>query len=432
MPKFLIENYGCQMNVAEAESLRHMLQTSGYEETHEPAEADVVIINTCSVRLTAEDRVIGRLGFYRGLREETQRDRYVILMGCMAQNRGEEVRSLFPDVVKRVWGTYHKEKILEDLRLLEKGEDFLALSDYAFLDAVPQSSSPFRAYLPISHGCDNFCSYCIVPVVRGREVHRGFDDIMEQARSLLDQGVKEIILLGQNVNSYHHEGKRFEDVLEALAGKLKVPRLSFLTSHPRDFRKSMVEVMASYPTLSRLVHLPVQSGNNRILSLMNRFYTREDYLEKIAWLRAIDGVEISTDVMVGFPGETESEFEDTLALVREVGYLEAFCYYYNPRPGTRAATMEDNTTEQEKLVRLDTLIKTQRDLRQQRLSRWIGKEDEVLIESQSKRDKNTFFGMSRSGIPTYVDAPCSPGDMVRVRFVQIKGSGLVARPLEEN
>ncbi|URA09303.1 tRNA (N6-isopentenyl adenosine(37)-C2)-methylthiotransferase MiaB [Thermospira aquatica] len=428
MQKFLIENYGCQMNVAEAESLRHLLQSNGYEETTDPVEADVVIINTCSVRITAEDRVIGRLGFYRGLREETDKDRYVILMGCMAQNRGEEVKDMFPDVVKRVWGTYHKDKILEDLRLLEKGSDFLHLSDYRFLDAVPQSSSPFRAYLPISHGCDNFCSYCIVPHVRGREVHRPFAEIIKQAEQLLESGVKEIILLGQNVNSYQDQDKRFEDVLDTLAGSVKVPRLSFLTSHPRDFRQSMVEIIGKHANISRLIHLPVQSGNNRILSLMNRYYTREDYLEKIRWIRTIPDVEISTDLMVGFPGETEKEYEDTLLLVKEVEYLEAFCYYYNPRPHTPASRLPDNTTEQEKLSRLDGLIKIQREIRQTRLAFWIGKTDTVLIENRSKRDSNVFFGMSLSGIPSYVEGECTLGDIIPVKFTGLKGSGLAASP----
>ncbi|MFN4215869.1 MAG: tRNA (N6-isopentenyl adenosine(37)-C2)-methylthiotransferase MiaB [Brevinematales bacterium] len=430
MPKFLIENYGCQMNVAEAESLRHLLSTSGYEETHEPAEADVVVINTCSVRITAEDRIIGRLGFYRGLREETNKDRYVILMGCMAQNRGEEVRELFPDVVKRVWGTYNKDRIIEDLRLLERGKDFLELSDYHFLEAVPQSSSPFRAYLPISHGCDNFCSYCIVPLVRGKEISRSFEDIIDQARRLVENGVREIILLGQNVNSYRDGEKYFEDVLETLADKLSVPRLSFLTSHPKDFRKSMVDIIASHDNISKLIHLPVQSGNNRILSLMNRHYTREEYLKKIEWLREIPNIELSTDVMVGFPQETEEEFQQTLSLVEEVRYLEAFCYYYNPRPKTKAATMADNTTEKEKLNRLDRLIKLQREIRQERLTLWIGKQDEILIESRSKKDENIFFGMSRSGIPVYVEATCELGDIVQVTFTEIRGSGLAGRLLK--
>lgn len=429
MQKFLIENYGCQMNVAETESLRYLLRTHGYEETNNPPEADIIIINTCSVRLTAEERIIGRLGFYRGLREETRKDRYVILMGCMAQNRGEEVKQMFPDVVKRLWGTYHKERILEDIRHLDEGTDFLELSDYDFLDAVPQSHSPFRAYLPISHGCDNFCSYCIVPIVRGREVHRPFDDIIQQAKHLLDNGVKEIILLGQNVNSYHYENKFFEDVLDTLAAILAVPRLSFLTSHPKDFRKSMVEIIASHPNISRLVHLPLQSGNNRILSLMNRHYTREEYLEKTSWLRTIPNIELSTDVMVGFPGETEEEYQDTLSLIQTVEYIEAFCYYYNPRSKTKAALMPENTTEEEKLSRLDTLIKLQRHIREKRLEHWIGKEDEVLIESKSKKNENILFGMSRSGIPTYVEAEKKLGDIVRIRFVEKKGSGLVAHPI---
>ncbi|MCX7883266.1 MAG: tRNA (N6-isopentenyl adenosine(37)-C2)-methylthiotransferase MiaB [Brevinematales bacterium] len=431
MSKFLIENYGCQMNVSEAESLRSLLHAHGYEETEDPREADIVILHTCSVRLTAEERIVGRLGFYRGLRQETAKDRYVVLMGCMAQHRGEEMKAMFPDVVKRVWGTYHKERILEDLRLLERGSDFLELSEYRFMEATPQSSSPFRAYLPISHGCDNFCSYCIVPVVRGREVHRPFREILEQAKQLLEKGVKEIILLGQNVNSYQDGGHRFEDVLETLAGKLAVPRLSFLTSHPRDFRKTMAEVIAAYPSCSRLVHLPIQSGNNRILALMNRHYTREEYLEKISWLREIPEVEISTDVLVGFPGETEEEYHETLQVVEEVGYLEAFCYYYNPRPKTRAASMEDNTTEEEKLARLDRLIQLQRGIRHKRLETWIGKKDEILIESRSKRDNHVFFGMSRSGIPTYVEAFCDVGDIIPVVFTHIRGSGLAARPLSD-
>lgn len=425
MSSFYIENYGCQMNVSEADMLYEALAEKGFEAAEAPENCDYAILNTCSVRNTAEERIRGRLGFYRGLNLRRERPIRVILMGCMAQNAGELLKKEYADVLALVWGTYNKTGIADYLFSIENARDYLEQKDYHFTDAKPHHRLPFVSFVPISHGCNNFCSYCIVPYVRSREVSRSAHEILENMKRLADSGVKEVTLLGQNVNSYADEKLRFPELLELLAKESGIERIGFLTSHPKDFTLELVEVLAAYPQLLKFLHLPAQSGSTRILHEMNRKYTREDYLAKIELARKIPDLRISTDLLVGFPGETEAEYEETRSLMEIVHYDDAYMYHYNPRPGTPAAERLDQVPEAVKLDRLGRLIERQNRIAMENLERWIGKVFPVLFESQSKRNPKELSGKTSNGAMVF--APAAPekiGSILPVKILQVSGLGL--------
>jgi tRNA-2-methylthio-N6-dimethylallyladenosine synthase len=425
MARFFIENYGCQMNVSESDSLRNLLIIHHHEWVENPREAEVAIINTCSVRRTAEQRIVGRFGFYRTLNETEGRNIRVVLMGCMAQNAGLAMKKKFPDVIKLVWGTYNKEGVLEYLNSLRSKGNFLELSDYRFMDAQPQGKYPFKSFVPISHGCDNFCSYCIVPIVRGREVHRSAKDILANIQKLSDQGVKEINLLGQNVNSYRDGNLSFPELLDRIAVETKMERIGFLTSHPKDFSKELVDVVAAHSNIMKSIHLPLQSGSGRILNLMNRKYTTEEYLKKIEMARKIPDAALSTDILVGFPSETEKEFLETVELVKKVRYTEAFTYHYNVRPGTAAEKLPDQVPEKVKKERLSYLIETQRAISQEMLSAQIGNTLLLMLDSVSKKNPNELSGKSHNGISIFIEGKKEwIGQILPVKIEGVSGSGV--------
>lgn len=419
MPRFFLETYGCQMNVAESDSLRTLLLDAGHEEAPQAEDADWVILNTCSVRLTAEQRIEGRLGYYRGLNRERGSRIRLVLMGCMGQNVGEEIQSRFPDVVKLVWGTYNKEGILPYLSGNQDGQAFLEQEAYHFMMAQADENQPFKAFVPISHGCNNFCTYCIVPHVRGREVHRSHQDILDNIRELGGQGVKEITLLGQNVNSYQDGGRDFPDLLQSAACDTAIPRITFLTSHPKDFSQKLADVMRAHPNIMPHLHLPFQAGSDSILRRMNRKYTRDQYLEKIAIARTIPGIVLTTDIMVGFPGETDQDFARTMEMVEQVQFHEAYMYRYNIRPGTAAEDYPDQVEESVKLTRLDLLIKRQRQIHTRNLAGWIGTKTTALAEQVSKKDPGRLSGRTHQGM--MVSFPGQQQDIGRILSLQITG-----------
>lgn len=430
MPSFFIENYGCQMNTAEADSLRALLTARGHTETAAAEDAQVVILNTCSVRKTAEQRIEGRFGYYRNLRQNHGKDIKLVLMGCMAQNAGPEMKEKYSDVVTLVWGTYNKDGIADFLDRLEAPGDHLALTDYRFLDARPQEKYPFRAFLPITHGCNNYCSYCIVPYVRGREISRPYSQILDNARRLAHQGVLEITLLGQNVNSWAEGGADFPDLLNAVADVPGLARVTFLTSHPKDFSNRLYEVVRDNPRVLKNVHLPAQSGSDRVLSAMNRRYTREQYLEKAMLVKSIPNLTLTTDLIVGFPGETDAEFRETLSLVSTVRYQEAFMYQYNRRKGTPAAVMDGQLPRELRVERLAELIALQSQIEQELLRSWLGKETEVLWESYSKKNKNELGGRTREGLQAYGAAQgTAVGSLTRARIESVSGKGVKVKIL---
>lgn len=427
MPYIYFETYGCQMNIAEAESLRHQALQRGHRLAEQPEEADFVIINTCSVRETAEARIIGRLGYYRMLNK--QRPLRVVLMGCMSENVGLEMQKRFADVVSIVWGTYAKEEVFNFLDDISAAQNHLGFgAAYSFMPSKPSKEAPFKAFLPVSHGCNKFCSYCIVPHVRGKEHNRPFEDILDNAKALQDEGVLEICLLGQTIDTYRHQGRRLPDLLEALAVKTSIPRITFLTAHPREFLIESAQLMASFPSILSYLHLPLQSGSDRILSLMKRGYTNALYREKIAQIReACPGIVLSTDIIVGFPSETDEDFTETLALFKDTRYHEGFLYRYNTRPHTPAEHFEGQVDENVKLRRLDELVHTHRGILAEQLSTHVGEESSVLFDRETKYSlknsdapKKQYLGRTQQNLVCAVES--SENLIGQIRSVRIKAA----------
>ncbi|MDK2818476.1 MAG: tRNA (N6-isopentenyl adenosine(37)-C2)-methylthiotransferase MiaB [Spirochaetota bacterium] len=393
MAKLFFETYGCQMNHAEADSLIPKSIQRGHSITERPEDADVIIINTCSVRLTAESHVIGRLGYYRMLnKERLDRDLKIILMGCMSENIGLEVKKQFSDIVSILWGTYNKDLFLDYIEDFEVKQESLGFgAAYSFMPATASKEYFFKAYLPISHGCNKHCSYCIVPKVRGLEKNRDFQDVIDNAKQLVDEGVKEICLLGQTIDTYKYENKRLPDILETIARQSGAERITFLTSHPKEFLYETIELMNTYSNIMPFLHLPFQSGNSRILKEMKRNYTIEQYLEKVENIRKIrPNIILSTDIIVGFPSETEKEFEDTVETLKKVRYNEAFMYRYNTRPNTPAEKFTEQIPEEDKLRRLDILVKTHRGIMSELLAGQIGSQTTALFDRESKYSDKVF------------------------------------------
>ena len=355
--RFLIESYGCQLNMAESAAIETMLIGRGMEKTEKPDDADAVIINTCSVRKSAENRIWGRLGFYNA--EKRKHPFRLIVTGCMAERMKEDLKKEAP-FIDAVIGTNDKAEIPDFII----GEPLGKLDSYRFLSSYYREGD-YSSYVPIMNGCNNFCSYCIVPYVRGREVSRPVEEILKEICFLEQQGVKEITLLGQNVNSYSAEynGEHvdFPCLLELIIPYLRnIVFVRFESPHPKDFSDHLISVIADNDRIAKHIHLPVQSGSTRILQLMNRRTTRERTLDLIQKMKErIPHLTLSTDVMTGFPTETEEEYEETLSLMEEMGCTEAFMYYFNPREGTRAAEMKGQIEESVRIRRLERLIDEQ-------------------------------------------------------------------------
>ncbi len=424
--RLFVETYGCQMNKAESEAIVADLAADGWELAGEPGEADLVVINTCSVRETAEERIRGRLGWYRRLKH--QRPFTLLLAGCMAERLGQRALDEFPEI-DVVVGTCGREGLREALRRAGEGERLVAGGDGAFRFAPRHSSGGPRAFVPVTHGCDNFCSYCIVPYVRGPEASRPAAEVLAEVRALAADGCLDVTLLGQNVNSYRHEAGgetiAFPGLLARVASAAGPIRwLRFLTSHPKDLSRELLEVMAAEPRLCRHIHLPVQSGSDRVLAAMNRGYTVESYLRLVDAIRgSLTGAAVTTDILTGFPGETEEDVDHTLALMERVGFDEAFTYRYNPREGTAAALLGDPVPEPRKLERLDRIIATQRRITIRRASERLGVVTEVLVEGVSKRDPGELLARTEwDSMAVLPGDPSLIGTFVRVRLASLAGA----------
>jgi len=387
MKSFYIETFGCQMNVHDSEKVIGTLEERGYSMVQSAEEADLVLFNTCSIRDKAEQKVFQRLN-------ENKRNKGKIfgVLGCVAQQEGEKIFDKAPHV-NLVVGSASYPKLGELLVQIESGQrrvTGLSLdSDDTFETAVTRRDNPHRAYITIIEGCDKSCAYCVVPYTRGHERSRASDHVLEEARRLAALGYSEIQLLGQNVNSYQDPtaaGFTFAQLLEAVGRVEGIRRVRFTTSHPRDFTKDIVEAMDRTETLCNMVHLPVQSGSTKVLAAMQRQYTRELYLERIAWMKASPrNIALSTDIIVGFPGESEADFEETLSLIDEVEYDSIFSFKYSQRPNTPALALEDHIPETEKGRRLIILQERQRAIQLRRNTRLIGEVMEVLVEGYSSQ-----------------------------------------------
>lgn len=381
MKSFYIETFGCQMNVHDSEKVIGTLMERGYQQVDASDQADLVLFNTCSIRDKAEQKVFNRLMHHKKGRQ------IIGLLGCVAQQEGEKVFERAPHV-NLVVGSASYTKLPELLVRLESGErrvTGLSLdTDETFETPLTRRDTPYRAFLTIIEGCDKSCAYCVVPYTRGPERSRTLSSVLDEVRQLVDSGYTEVTLLGQNVNSYRDPSPTGADFAQLLSAVGQVPgirRVRFTTSHPRDFTKSIIDAIDAVPTLCNHVHLPVQSGSNRILEAMQRQYTVEQYMERIEWMKnARRKFAITTDLIVGFPGETETEFQDTLRLMDTVGYDGIFSFKYSPRPNTPALHMIDAVPEEEKGRRLLRLVEHQRTILIRNNSAYVGAVEEVHVE----------------------------------------------------
>lgn len=437
--KLFIETYGCQMNVADSEVVASIMEMDGYAVTNKIEEADAIFVNTCSVRDNAEQKVLGRLQYFQSLKRK-KRTLIIGVLGCMAERVKEELISnhgvdlvvgpdSYMDLPNLVGAVEHGEKAINvELSTQETYKDVIPLK----IGGINISG-----FISIMRGCNNFCTYCIVPYTRGRERSRDVESILNEVRDMRDKGFREVTLLGQNVNSYLFkkgvESITFPMLLERVALEAPDMRIRFTTSHPKDMSDDTLTVIAKYPNLCRHIHLPAQSGSSRILKIMNRKYTREWYMDRIAAIRRIlPDCAISTDLFCGFHSETQDEYEETLSLMREVGYDSAFMFKYSERPGTFAAkNLEDNIPEDEKVRRLQGMIDLQNKLSEESNLRDVGKVFEVLVEGFSKRSREQLFGRtSQNKVVIFDKQNFKVGQFVKVRVTGASSATLFGQPIE--
>ena len=384
---FYLETFGCQMNVHDSEKVIGTLVSEGYRQVQSVEEAGLVLYNTCSIRDKAEQKVFHRLNDYKRL--QSQGKRFGVL-GCVAQQEGERIFERAP-YVSLVAGSASYRNLPQMLTQIEAGNSRVTglddrETDQTFETEFTARSNPRRGYITIIEGCDKFCAYCVVPYTRGKERSRTSESVIGEARKMADDGYTDIQLLGQNVNSYLDPlgRKSFAELLAAVGQVPGIRRVRFTTSHPRDFTRDIVEAIDSVPALCDHVHLPVQSGSSRVLKAMMRLYTRQEYMERIQWIKAAKRlISITTDVIVGFPGEGATDFEETMDLLDEVRYDGVFAFKYSPRPNTPALTMIDSIVEEEKSRRLAILLERQREIQRVTYARHIGEEVEVMVEGKN-------------------------------------------------
>jgi tRNA-2-methylthio-N6-dimethylallyladenosine synthase len=429
---FYLETFGCQMNAHDSEKVIGTLEHEGYRQVESEEDAGLILYNTCSIRDKAEQKVFHRLDEYK--RQHREGKRFAVL-GCVAQQEGEKIFERAP-YVSLVSGSASYRKLSEMLARLEAGETRITglddrQTEETFETEFTSRQNPYRGYITIIEGCDKFCAYCVVPYTRGKERSRGATSVLAEARRIADQGYTEIQLLGQNVNSYRDpEGKRsFAELLAAVGEVPGIRRVRFTTSHPRDFTRDIVEAIDAVPTLCDHVHLPVQSGSSRVLQRMAREYTRDWYLERIAWIKAARRpISISTDMIVGFPGETADDFIQTMDLLDEVEYDCVFGFKYSGRPNTPALTMIDSISEIEKAARLQVLLDRQREIQKINYAKHLGEIVEVMVEGYN-RARGQVIGRSSQNKPVnfiYVQpiAP-APGSYLQVKITATHPNSLV-------
>ena len=419
--RYCIVTLGCQMNAHDSETIAGMLDEMGMTPAESREQADLVLYNTCCVRENAENKALGNVIWLKELKA-LKPDLIIGVGGCMMQEEGmgEKVRKMYP-FVDLAFGTHNMYRLPELLyKVICKKQRAIEITreDGGICEGLPvHRRNNFSAYINIMYGCNNYCSYCIVPYVRGRERSRDMDKIVEEAKALADSGVQEIMLLGQNVNSYMGGGAHFAELLYRL-DQLDIPRVRFMTSHPKDISDELIACFGELRHLCRQLHLPVQAGNDRILSQMNRRYTREQYLDKVRALRAVcPEIGLTSDIIVGFPGETLEEFEDTVSLIDEVRYDAAYTFIYSPRPGTRAANMPDDTPMEEKSRRIQRLIEHQQRITTELCTRQIGRIEPVLVEEVSARDAQCVGGKTERGhMVNFAGEPSLIGRIVPVKI----------------
>ena len=442
--RLFVETYGCQMNVADTEVVAAIMEMAGYEMCDNVDEADAVLLNTCSIRDNAEQKIGHRLEALRALRRKrpASRPRLLIgVIGCMAERvRDELVEKMGVDLVAGPDSYLDLPALFAAAEAGESAVNVELSTTETYRDVVPAriGTQTVSGFVSIMRGCNNFCSYCIVPYTRGRERSRELWSILREVADLRDRGFKEVTLLGQNVNSYagtdeHGNSVNFAQLLEAVADEAPGMRVRFTTSHPKDMGHDVLEAMSRHDNICRHIHLPVQSGSNSVLKDMNRKYTREWYLDRIADIRTtLPGCGISTDVFTGFHNESEEDFEQTLSLMREVGFDSSFMFKYSERPGTLAArTMPDNISEEVKIERLNRMIALQNELSAASNRADIGKEFEVLVEGVAKRSTAQMVGRtSQNKTAVFPRGNAKVGDLVRVKVLDSTSATLICEIVE--
>lgn len=431
--KFYIETYGCQMNVADSEVVTSILMDQGFAHTKNIEEADIILVNTCSIRENAETRVRGRLKVFQQIKKQKPSLKIGVL-GCMAERLKDEL--LKQEVmVDMVVGPDAYRLLPDTIRRLdiEKAVETELSDDETYEEILPYrvESNGISAFVSITRGCQNFCSYCIVPNVRGVERSRSPESIIQEINHLIEQQYKEVTLIGQNVDSYQYNEFSFADLLELVARQFPMLRIRFSTNHPKDMTDRLLEVVASYNNICKHIHLPVQSGSTRMLKLMNRGYTREQYLERIEAIRKyLPDAAISTDIMVGFCDETIDDHQETLSLMKLVGYDFAFMFKYSERSGTYAAKyLNDNVPEKEKIRRLNEVIALQNELSFESKKQDVNKVFDVLVEGYSKKSKKQMMGRNSQNKVIVFDAHenIRAGDFVKVKVESFTSATLIGK-----
>lgn len=420
---YIVYTFGCQMNEHDSETIKGMLEQMGYRATEDRKEADIILLNTCAIRENAEDKVFGELGHLKHLKTEKP-GLLLGVCGCMSQEEGVVNRILqrhgFVDMIFGTHNIHRLPHLIQEALFSKEMVVEVWSKEGDIIENLPKKREGMRAWVNIMYGCDKFCTYCIVPFTRGKERSRRPDDVLAEVRELARQGFKEITLLGQNVNAY---GKDFTDISYTFADlmddirKIDIPRVRFMTSHPRDFDDRLVEVLGKGGNLVEHIHLPVQSGSSEVLKKMSRKYSREVFLELVRKIkRAVPNVVLTTDIIVGFPGETDEQFEETLSLVREVGFDSAYTFIYSPREGTPAAAMVDNVPMEVKKVRLQKLNEVINEYSRQSNDLMMDQVVEVLVEGESKNNSSVLSGRTRSNKLVHFEG----GTELIGQFVQVK------------
>ncbi|MDQ0245770.1 tRNA-2-methylthio-N6-dimethylallyladenosine synthase [Bacillus fengqiuensis] len=438
--KFYIRTYGCQMNEHDTEVMSGIFMALGFEPTDSVEDANVILLNTCAIRENAENKVFGEIGHLKALKRERP-DLLIGVCGCMSQEESVVNKILSKHQhVDMIFGTHNIHRlpyILQEAYLSKAMVVEVWSKEGDVIENLPKvRKGNIKAWVNIMYGCDKFCTYCIVPYTRGKERSRRPEEIIQEVRHLAAQGYQEITLLGQNVNAY---GKDFEDIKYGLGDlmdeirKIDVARIRFTTSHPRDFDDHLIEVLAKGGNLVDHIHLPVQSGSTEILKIMARKYTREQYLELVRKIKeAIPTVSLTTDIIVGYPNETEEQFEETLSLYREVGFDSAYTFIYSPREGTPAAKMQDNVPMEVKKERLQRLNAVVNELSAQKLKEYEGKVVEVLVEGESKNNPDVLAGYTRkSKLVNFKASKSAIGKLVKVKIIEAKTWSLNGEMIEE-
>jgi tRNA-2-methylthio-N6-dimethylallyladenosine synthase len=436
--RYHVTTFGCQMNVHDSERMRGMLESLGYEEAPDRAGADLILFNTCSIRESADTRFVAHLGEAKRLKSEFP-DRVVGVGGCWAQSVKEEVFQRFP-FVDVAFGPGQIHKLAEFLN-----SDSLSAQGYFefedFSGHLPtRRVREFQGWLQVSQGCNCKCAYCIVPSTRGREVSRSPGELVNEAGALAADGVREVTLLGQNVNSYGRDLPResrigFSDLLRRIDAVDGIDRIRYTSPHPKDMKEDVIRAHAELPALCEHIHLPLQSGSSAVLKRMRRTYDRERYMDRVSLIREhVPDCAITTDIIVGFPGETEADFEQTMEVVEEVGYDGAFTFVFSSRRETEAAEMEDQVPHPVKVERMERLVELVQRRAVERAQRFVGRAIEVLVEGTSRTDKTRLRGRTRHNKAVNFDGDASPGEFVNVEIADATSqtlSGVAAKPLTQ-